>query len=184
MFSIVLMMMAMLYVVQGYMVPRMVFGDILKKAGLKKDTIAVEFTKGEQFVTVQAKKGDSLSAVAEAAGVEIKYKCKKGECGTCEVNVGGKWVKACQTSIDALPKGVEALQITVKDIQKAPEKAPSKFFSPASFVEGVVNNGLGVVGFVQVALKADDEFNARMKREAELAAKVEAAKKAKMEAAK
>ena len=39
-------------------------------------------------------------------------------------------------------------------------------------MEGVVNNGLGVIGFVQTASKADDAFNARMEREAALAAKV------------
>ena len=35
-----------------------------------------------------------------------------------------------------------------------------------------MNNGLGVIGFVQTASKADDAFHARMEREAALAAKV------------
>jgi hypothetical protein len=91
------------------------------------------------------------------------------------VNIGGKWVKTCQTTLSAAPDD-GALKITVRDILVA-KKGAAEFFSPKSFVEGIVNNGLGVVGFVQVALKADDEFDARMKREADLAAKVEAARK-------
>ena len=160
----------------------MILGDLIKKTGLGgKDTslVNVEFLPSKTIV--QAKKGDALAAVAEKAGVEIKFKCKKGECGTCEVNMNGKWVKACQTTVPSLSAGDTAVTITVKEIIKAPEKAPSKFFSPKSFVEGVVNNGLGVVGFVKVALEADDEFTARMKKEAILAEKVAAAKKAKQE---
>jgi hypothetical protein len=62
--------------------------------------------------------------------------------------------------------------------EKGEKKKPSKFFSPASFVEGIVNNGVGVFGFVSEALKADDEFQKRMEKEKALAAKV-AAEKAK-----
>lgn len=92
------------------------------------------------------------------------------------MNIDGKWVKACQTTLST-PKDGSTLKVTLREIMVAKEKS-AEFFSPKSFLDGVVNNGLGVVGFVQVALKADDEFDARMKREAELAAKVEAARKA------
>lgn len=142
-------------------------------------------------VVVQAAKGESLGAVAERAGIEIKYKCKKGECGTCEVNIGGKWVKTCQTSVTAPAEG-DSLKVNVKTYLQATKKS-AEFFSPMSFVEGVVNNGLGVVGFVQkglqvrifafqiifIFIQADDEFDSRMKREADLAARVEARKRSK-----
>lgn len=32
----------------------------------------------------------------------IPYKCKKGECGTCDVLIDGKWVHACQTTIPSM----------------------------------------------------------------------------------
>lgn len=61
-------------------------------------------------------------------------------------------------------------------------KKSATFFSPQSFADGIVNNALGVVGFVSTAAKADDAFDERMKRETALAAKVEA-NKAKKDAA-
>lgn len=63
--------------------------------------------------------------------------------------------------------------------QKVAAKKSAEFFSPKSFVDGFVNNALGVAGFVQTAAKADDAFEARMAREAALAAKVKAAKERK-----
>ena len=102
-------------------------------------------------VVVQASRGEPLGAVAERAGIEIKYKCKKGECGTCEVNIGGKWVKTCQTSVTA-PSDGDSLKVNVKTYLQVKKKS-AEFFSPMSFVEGVVNNGLGVVGFVQKGLQ-------------------------------
>ena len=89
------------------------------------------------------------------------------------MNINGKWVKACQTVI---PSSSEPLKITIPPVKVATKKGAT-FFSPQSFYEGVVNNGAGVVGFINVGLKADDEFAARMKREADLAAKLEARKK-------
>lgn len=127
----------------------------------------------------------------------------QGECGTCQVQINGKWVKACQTIVPTTPTGVN-FAVTVKP---AVEKKKAAFFSPQSFLDGksvqscnshpyfsllnvkfwlvaahvlgVVNNGLGVVGFISEASKVDDEFKERMEREARIAAKVEAAKKAK-----
>lgn len=45
---------------------------------------------------ISAKIGEPILDVAKKAGVEIPTKCMKGECGTCEVNINGKWVKSCQ----------------------------------------------------------------------------------------
>jgi aerobic-type carbon monoxide dehydrogenase small subunit (CoxS/CutS family) len=101
-------------------------------------------------VLVQASQGEPISAVAERAGVEIKYKCKKGECGTCEVNIDGKWVKSCQTSVPSAPANGGVLQIKVKAVMTKDKVKPSAtFFSPKSFVDGFTNNAFGVVGFVQ-----------------------------------
>ena len=69
------------------------------------------------------------------------------------------------------------MNIIVKPvIVKDESENKAVFFSPKSFADGFYNNALGVVGFLQVGAKADDEFNLRMKKEAELAAKVEALK--------
>jgi aerobic-type carbon monoxide dehydrogenase small subunit (CoxS/CutS family) len=122
--------------------------------------------------------GEKLSIVAENAGIPITYKCKKGECGTCQVMIDGKWVKACQHTI-AMPENPSAiLQINVTS-KKEERKKPAKFFSPASFVEGVINNGLGVVGFVKEAMSVDDEFEQRMAREKALNAKLASSKQKK-----
>eukprot|EP01036_Dinobryon_divergens_P059007 gene59007-78733_t len=155
----------------------MVFGDFLKKAVPKKatDTITVQFLPKD--ISIEAKIGQPISAVAVSALVDIKYKCKKGECGTCEVNMNGKWVKACQSTIAPPNVPGETLVITVK-----PEKEIKKsatFFSPKSFVDGFTNNALGVAGLVAAITNADDEFNQRMAKEKEFADKVAAAKAAK-----
>ena len=119
--------------------------------------------------------GAALSDVAKNANVEIQYKCKKGECGTCEVNIGGKWVKACQTTITS----TDALQITIRPVVK---KKPA-FFSPQSLADGFNNNVLGMVGLVTEGVKVEDEYQARMIREKKIADMV-AAKKAEKEANK
>ncbi len=104
--------------------------------------------------------GAELSIVAENANVPIAYQCRKGECGTCEVNMNGKWVKTCQTQIPAMASN-EELVVIVKKIKKK----PAKFFSPKSFAEGVFNNGLGVVGFVARGATSGKEFSERMDKE-------------------
>lgn len=126
-------------------------------------------------VTAYAQVGDSLSDVAKNANVEIQYKCKKGECGTCEVNVQGKWIKACQTKITSK----DSLKITVKEYKKKPA-----FFSPQSLADGFNNNVLGMVGLVTEGIKVDDEYQARMMREKKLADMVAAKKSEKEKTAK
>lgn len=91
---------------------QMGLGDMLKKAmandpnlppatnpGLSKarETVEVEFLPAKK--TVKAIPGQKLSVVAQTAGVEIKYKCKKGECKTCTVNFEGRPTKVCVTSL-------------------------------------------------------------------------------------
>lgn len=157
------------------------------EAAPKVPTVNVEFLPSNVIANAQV--GQPLSVVAEESNVEIKYKCRKvrpphilcnnfshrmvqGECGTCQVNIGGKWVKACQTVIPSMPLG-ENFQVTVKP---AAAKEKAAFFSPKSLYDGFVNNALGVAGFVGAVTSADEEFQARMAKEAALKAKVEAKK--------
>ena len=60
-------------------------------------------------------KGQNIGQIAKAAGVDIKYSCKKGECGTCQVNFSGTIVKACQAS---LPLTSSATKFTVGVVTK------------------------------------------------------------------
>ena len=87
-------------------------GDLLKKAlandpnlppatnpGLsrRQDPIEVEFLPSKKVV--KAYPGQKLSVVAQEAGIDIKYKCKKGDCGTCAVKFDGLLTKACQSTL-------------------------------------------------------------------------------------
>ena len=152
------------------------FKEIIKKSTAAAGTVDIQFMPADKYIN--AKIGEPILDVAKRAGVEIPFKCLKGECGTCEVNINGKWVKSCQETVSPIAVG-EITRIQVKP-KAAATKKPSTFFSPMSFAEGVVNNALGVVGFVATAAKADDAFEARMAREAALAAKVQAAKEKKL----
>ena len=82
-------------------------------------TIPVEFSHGNDTIKTMAFVGQELSAVRAArcwpplvpsrayatghtpeqvaaqSGQYIKYQCKKGQCGTCEVRVDGKWIRTC-----------------------------------------------------------------------------------------
>jgi len=150
-----------------------------KKIG--SNSVMVEFKVGKDpsqadSKVVEAQIGEPLGNVASRADINIKYKCKKGECGTCEVNVGGKWTKTCQTMVPPMPAG-EAYTVSVREKPKEEKKAA--FFSPKSLVDGFTANALGALAFVDTARKADDEFEVRMRKENELKAKVAAAKAAK-----
>ena len=72
-----------------------------KNPGLAKEPtyVTVEFLPSKK--TTKAILGQNLGLVAKQAGVDIRYKCKKGECGTCKVNFEGKLVKACQVALPA-----------------------------------------------------------------------------------
>eukprot|EP00439_Symbiodinium_sp_Y106_P056544 s8327_g7.t3 len=118
-----------------------------------------------QNVMTMARVGQPLSEVASQADVFIRYKCKKGQCKTCAVNIDGKWVSACQTKIPPQEPG-KSFDVHVRpvsDAHKTAEKAA--FFTPKSFADGVVNNGLGMVGFVKEAFGADPDFKVRMEKE-------------------
>merc|ERR1712060_436801 len=118
-----------------------------------------------QNVKTMAKIGQPLSDVASRADVFIRYKCRKGECKTCVVNIDGKWVSACQTKIPSLAPGQEfGVRVRpVSDAHKNKEKAA--FFSPASIADGFMNNAIGMLGFATESVAADPEFSVRIGRE-------------------
>jgi len=118
-----------------------------------------------QNVKTMAKIGQPLSDVASRADVFIRYKCRKGECKTCVVNIDGKWVSACQTKIPPLAPGQEfGVRVRpVSDAHKNKEKAA--FFSPASIADGFMNNAIGMLGFAAESVAADPEFSVRIGRE-------------------
>merc|ERR1712151_333785 len=107
-----------------------------------------------QNVKTMAKIGQPLSDVASRADVFIRYKCKKGVCKTCVVNIDGKWVSACQTKIPPVAPG-KSFDVKVRQYSDAHKgKVKAAFFSPASIADGAANNALGMVGFARDALVA------------------------------
>jgi ferredoxin len=48
--------------------------------------------------------GSSMMAATKRLGMKVKTNCKKGDCGTCTVNVGGKSVRACVGKVPPAPK--------------------------------------------------------------------------------
>mmetsp|Transcript_31109 Transcript_31109/g.75185 ORF Transcript_31109/g.75185 Transcript_31109/m.75185 type:complete len:331 (-) Transcript_31109:235-1227(-) len=103
--------------------------------------------------TSMAWAGQPIRDVASQAGQYIKYGCGKGECGTCECMVNGKWVRPC---IDVIPAEAAAspgtdqqpLVVQVKAV-KSKSKSSGTFFSIKSFIMGFWNNLLGMIGFVK-----------------------------------
>jgi len=155
----------------------------LEAVGIEGD-IAVEFLQGNRTLRTMANVGQPLSAVAAQAGQFIKYKCKKGECGTCAVRVNGEWIRTCSVTVPYMPKG-ETYEIFVRGTMLEPKKA-SRFFSARSFFDGFRNNLLGMVGFVKegpLSRKGKKVFNDRIEAERLLQEKVAARKAAKKAAA-
>jgi len=143
--------------------------------------VDVIFRQGNATKATKAIVGQPLTEVATNADQFIRYKCKKGECGTCEVQVDGKWVRSCVTTIPYVDPG-HAFEVTVKPSMVARKKS-SRFYSVKSILDGWVNNILGMVGFVRTSAREGKNFRVRIDRESEIAAKV-AAKKAARRAAR
>merc|ERR1712151_721513 len=93
-----------------------------------------------QNVMTMARAGQPLSQVAAQADVFIRYKCKKGECKTCAVNIDGKWVCACQTKIEPQAPG-QQIKVRVRPVTEAQKRQEEvAFFSPQSIQDGFFNN--------------------------------------------
>lgn len=131
-------------------------------------------------IMTKARVGAPLSEVAAQADVFIRYKCKKGECKTCVVNIDGKWVSACTAKIPPVSPG-ETFSVYARPVSEAHKYAEkAAFFSPKSIADGALNNALGMVGFAKDGLAADPDFQIRMERERAVQ-EVVAKRKAKMQ---
>ena len=141
-------------------------------------TIPVVFEQGNntEAARTMALSGQPLSEVAAQAGQFIKYKCRKGECGTCEVRVDGQWIRTCTATVPFVELGSEYRVHVRASMAKA--KKSSRFFSPASFVAGFKNNVLGMVGFVREGRKSESHFRERIVAERALMEQVKARKAA------
>ena len=53
---------------------------------------------------VDAKAGSPLKSACAKAGFKPKYSCKKGDCGSCTISVGGVRVKACVGKVPPEPR--------------------------------------------------------------------------------
>ncbi|KAL7537713.1 hypothetical protein ACHAXR_010408 [Thalassiosira sp. AJA248-18] len=53
---------------------------------------------------IDIKEGTPLKAACAKLGVKPKYSCKKGDCGSCTVSVGGSRIKACVGKVPPMPK--------------------------------------------------------------------------------
>mmetsp|Transcript_12407 Transcript_12407/g.26397 ORF Transcript_12407/g.26397 Transcript_12407/m.26397 type:complete len:112 (+) Transcript_12407:132-467(+) len=53
---------------------------------------------------IDAKEGSPLKAACAKLGVKPKYSCKRGDCGSCTVSVGGSRIKACVGKVPPMPK--------------------------------------------------------------------------------
>jgi ferredoxin len=133
-----------------------------EKVGLK-GTIPVVFNQGTDTRTSMAFAGQPLRDVASQAGQYIKYGCGKGECGTCECMVDGKWIRPCIATVPAMSDGDEySVQLKANS---AKSTSSGTFFSVRSFIMGFWNNILGMVGFVKMRRAARANWEERQSYE-------------------
>jgi ferredoxin len=118
-----------------------------------KGTIPVVFKQGNATKTSMAWAGQPIRDVASQAGQYIQYGCGKGECGTCECMMNGKWVRPCVETVPATTVEQGELVLQIKAI-KAKTTSSGTFFSIKSFFMGFWNNILGMMGFVKWRKKA------------------------------
>lgn len=52
---------------------------------------------------IDAKPGAPLKNVIPKLGIKPKYSCKKGDCGTCTISIGGNRVKVCVGKVPPEP---------------------------------------------------------------------------------
>jgi ferredoxin len=124
-----------------------------------KGTIPVVFKQGNDTRTSMAWTGQPIRDVASQAGQYIKYGCGKGECGTCECMVNGKWIRPCIATVPSTAAG-EELVVQVKATM-AKSTSSGTFFSIRSFLMGFWNNILGMIGFVKTRRAARKNWEER-----------------------
>lgn len=143
--------------------------------GLEGD-VPVLFKQADEERKTLAIVGQPLSAVAAQAGQPIRYGCKKGECGTCQVKCNGEWVRPCVAKIPSVAPG-ESYVLEVRAV-KNKSTSSGKFFSVRSFIMGFVNNLVGMVGFVKQRRAAKKNWQERQDIEDRIAKLAEEKRKA------
>ena len=91
--------------VAGHIQARQVAGAITARPQGRSGHIVmnkVKLTNGGKSCQVAA--GSSMLAACKKLGINVKTNCKKGDCGTCTVKVGGRAVKACIGKVPQPPK--------------------------------------------------------------------------------
>ena len=86
-----------------------------KAASAPKGQVEVTFPqKGNKVVL--AKQGEAIGKVAQRAGIRIKFDCKNGRCGTCQVRLNGRAAaKVCQGAV--IPGGAtRKVKLTVDNL--------------------------------------------------------------------
>lgn len=140
-----------------------------------KGTIPVVFKQGNNTVSTKAWAGQPIRDVASQAGQYIQYGCGKGECGTCECMMNGKWVRPCIETIPATSLAEGELILSLK-ATTAKKTNSGTFFSIRSFLMGFYNNILGMLGFFKFRKRANKNWEERQEYE-NLIAKKTAEKK-------
>jgi len=133
------------------------------KVGLK-GTIPVLFKQGNNTITTKAWAGQPIRDVASQAGQFIQYGCGKGECGTCECKMNGKWIRPCVETVPASAITSGELVLQLKEM-KSKSTSSGTFFSIRSFFMGFWNNLLGMVGFAKWRKKAQANWLERKQYE-------------------
>ena len=142
--------------------------------------VPVTFTQGNETIATKAIVGQPLSEVASQCGQYIKYQCRKGECGTCEVRINGQWTRTCVTKVPHVAQG-ETFAVHVRGSMVKTAKS-SRFYSFKSIIAGAKNNLLGMVGFVREGRRSSSSFKHRIDSEKELLEAVKARKAARLAA--
>jgi len=147
--------------------------------GISAGNIVVSFQTGvgedATFLNTTASAGQPLKLVASQSGQFIKYGCGKGECGTCECLVNGKYLRPCvdvvpsDLFVDPATGAIEPLVIKVK-ATKSKVVSSGKFFSFKSFILGFWNNLIGMFGFVRDRSVAKKNWEDRISFEDKVAA--------------
>mmetsp|Transcript_13417 Transcript_13417/g.29137 ORF Transcript_13417/g.29137 Transcript_13417/m.29137 type:complete len:112 (-) Transcript_13417:254-589(-) len=53
---------------------------------------------------IDIKEGTPMKAACAKLGVKPKYSCKRGDCGSCTISVGGSRIKACVGKVPPMPR--------------------------------------------------------------------------------
>lgn len=122
------------------------------------------FKQGNTTLTTKAWAGQPIRDVASQAGQYIQYGCGKGECGTCECMMNGKWIRPCVETVPAEAASAGELVLQIK-ATKAKTTSSGTFFSIKSFFMGFWNNILGMLGFVKFRKKANKNYDERREYE-------------------